>query len=159
VYVVQSYWACFGLYPSSCMWKTKNTTTFRRLDLSPSSGGWGRINLHWLWLALSNGHNWVGLSCPIHLRTETHPVSETLWDFLSSIYKTMDKVQNKPNSSVQHTQSSESFQDQKLVIKLSDAKNTSYQHTEVATYMTLFEVIIVKYNLCLVLVNEIQNHY
>jgi hypothetical protein len=20
VYVVQSYWACFGLYPSSCMW-------------------------------------------------------------------------------------------------------------------------------------------
>jgi hypothetical protein len=24
VYVVQSYWACFGLYPSSCMWKTKD---------------------------------------------------------------------------------------------------------------------------------------
>jgi hypothetical protein len=23
VYVVQIYWACFGLYPSSCMWKTK----------------------------------------------------------------------------------------------------------------------------------------
>jgi hypothetical protein len=45
VYVVQSYWACFGLYPSSCMWKTKNPTTFRRLDLSPSSGGWGRTNL------------------------------------------------------------------------------------------------------------------
>jgi hypothetical protein len=37
VYVVQSYWACFGLYPSSCMWKTKNPTTFRRLELSPSS--------------------------------------------------------------------------------------------------------------------------
>jgi hypothetical protein len=34
------------------------------------------------------------------LRTETEPVSETLWDFLSSTYKTMDKVQNKPNSSV-----------------------------------------------------------
>jgi hypothetical protein len=45
VYVVQSYWACFGLYSSSCMWKTKNTTTFRRLHLSPFSGGWGRINL------------------------------------------------------------------------------------------------------------------
>jgi hypothetical protein len=43
VYVVQSYWACFGLYPSSCIWKTKNPTTFRRLDLAPSSGGWGRI--------------------------------------------------------------------------------------------------------------------
>jgi hypothetical protein len=38
----------------------------------------------------------------INLRTETDPVSETLWDFLSSTYKTMDKVQNKPNSSVQH---------------------------------------------------------
>jgi hypothetical protein len=23
VYVVQSYWAYYGLYPSSCMWKTK----------------------------------------------------------------------------------------------------------------------------------------
>jgi hypothetical protein len=29
---LQSYWACFGLCPSSCMWKTKNPTTFRRLD-------------------------------------------------------------------------------------------------------------------------------
>jgi hypothetical protein len=59
----------------------QNTTTFRRLDLC-------------------NGPNWVGLSCPIHLRTETDPVSETLYYFLSSTYKTMDKVQNKPNSSV-----------------------------------------------------------
>jgi hypothetical protein len=30
VYVVQSYWACFGLYPSSCMWKINNPTTFRK---------------------------------------------------------------------------------------------------------------------------------
>jgi hypothetical protein len=42
--------------------------------------------------------------------TETDPVSETLWYFLSSTYKTMDKAQNKPNSSAQHTPSSESFQ-------------------------------------------------
>jgi hypothetical protein len=34
---LQSYWACFGLYPSSCMWKTKNLTTFRRLDLDWTS--------------------------------------------------------------------------------------------------------------------------
>jgi hypothetical protein len=40
-------------------------------------------------------------ACSIHLRTETDPVSKTLWYFLSSTYKTMDKVQNKPNSSVQ----------------------------------------------------------
>jgi hypothetical protein len=59
--------------------------------------------LTWLRLALSNGPNWVGFSCPIHLRTETDAVSETLWDFMSSTYKTMDKVQNKPNSSVHHT--------------------------------------------------------
>jgi hypothetical protein len=51
VYVVQRYWACFGLYPSSY----------------------------------------------IHLWTETDPVYETLWGFLSSTYKTMDKVQNEPN--------------------------------------------------------------
>jgi hypothetical protein len=66
--------------------------------------------VQWLRLALSNGPNWVGLSCPIHLRTETDPVFETLWYILSSTYKTMDKVQNKLNSSVQHTPSSESFQ-------------------------------------------------
>jgi hypothetical protein len=57
----------------------------------------------WLRLALSNGPNWVGLSYPIHLRTETDPVSETLWYFLSSTYKTMDKVQKKPNSSVEYS--------------------------------------------------------
>jgi hypothetical protein len=34
------------LDPIHCLvcWR-QNTTTFRRLDLSPSSGGWGRINL------------------------------------------------------------------------------------------------------------------
>jgi hypothetical protein len=39
----------------------------------------------WLRLALSNGPNWVGLSCPLHLRTETDPVSETLWYFIFHI--------------------------------------------------------------------------
>jgi hypothetical protein len=40
------YLASFGLCPSSGMWKfLQKTTTFRRLDLSPSSGGWGRINV------------------------------------------------------------------------------------------------------------------
>jgi hypothetical protein len=67
------------------------------------------VSMQWLRIALSNGPNWVGLSCPIHLRTETDPVSETC-GLLSHTYKTMDRVQNKPNSSVQHTPSSESFQ-------------------------------------------------
>jgi hypothetical protein len=48
----------FGLCPSSRMWK-------------------------WLRLALSDRPNWVGLPCPIHLRTETDPVSETLWSFVN----------------------------------------------------------------------------
>jgi hypothetical protein len=43
----------------------------RPTQLGPSE----RANLnHW--------SNWVGLSWPIHLRTETDPVSETLWSFV-----------------------------------------------------------------------------
>jgi hypothetical protein len=38
--------------------------------------------VQWLRLALSEGPNWIGLPCPIHLRTETNPVSETLWSFV-----------------------------------------------------------------------------
>jgi hypothetical protein len=46
VYVVQNYLASFGLCPSSGMLVVlQKTTTFRRLDLSPSSGGWGRVDL------------------------------------------------------------------------------------------------------------------
>jgi hypothetical protein len=93
-------WELFGLFWTlSIVWyiEDKNhNVTFRRLDLSP-------FLVQWLRLALSNGPNWVGLSCPIHLRTDTDPVSETLrCGFLSSIYQTMDRVQNKPHSSVQH---------------------------------------------------------
>jgi hypothetical protein len=102
VYVVQSYWACFGLYPSSCTWKTKDHNVSETGSVSVL--------------------RWMGQNKPTQLgpleraslnhwsRTETDPVSETLWNFLSSTYKTMDKVQNKPNSSVQHKPSSESFQ-------------------------------------------------
>jgi hypothetical protein len=57
VYVAQSYWACFGLYSSSCMWKTN--------DHNVSETG--------------------SVSVPIHLRTETDPVSETLWSFVFHI--------------------------------------------------------------------------
>jgi hypothetical protein len=44
VYAVQNYKVYFGIYPLSGVYKTK-ITTFRRLDLSPSSGGWGKIDL------------------------------------------------------------------------------------------------------------------
>jgi hypothetical protein len=83
-----------------------------RLKIPQRFGDWIclRPQVQWLRLAVSNGPSWVGLSCPIHLRTETDPVSKTLWYFLSSTYKTMEKVQIKPNSSVQYTPSSESFQ-------------------------------------------------
>jgi hypothetical protein len=41
---IQNYEVYFGLYPSSGIYD-KKFTTFRRLDLSPSSGGWGKVDL------------------------------------------------------------------------------------------------------------------
>jgi hypothetical protein len=86
MYVVQSYLACFGLYPSSCMWKTK----------IPHVSETGSVSVL----------RWMGQDKPTplgpfqraSLNHWTDPVSETLWYFLSSTYKTMDRVQNKPNS-------------------------------------------------------------
>jgi hypothetical protein len=31
-------------------------------------------------------NHWTGLFCPIHLRTETDPVSETLWSFVKLLH-------------------------------------------------------------------------
>jgi hypothetical protein len=45
VYVVQSYWACFGLYRSSCMWKTKKSHNVSETGSVSVPGGWGRTNL------------------------------------------------------------------------------------------------------------------
>jgi hypothetical protein len=56
--------------------------------------------VEWLRLALSDGPNWVGLFCPIHLRTETDPVSETSY-FLFSRIMDDGKVQ-KPSNSADH---------------------------------------------------------
>jgi hypothetical protein len=64
----------------------QKTTTFRRLDLSPLSGGWGRVDLL----------SWAR--------------QKELVSITNQSYQTMDRVQKKPNSSVQHTPSSESFQ-------------------------------------------------
>jgi hypothetical protein len=63
----------------------------------------------WLRPALSNGPNWVGLSCQ-STWGRRQIQSPKRCGLLSSTYKTMDRVQNKPNSRVQHTSSSESFQ-------------------------------------------------
>jgi hypothetical protein len=91
VYVVQNYLPFFWTMSIvSYVEVLQKTTTFRRLDPSPSSGGWGRVALlscarhwiQWLRLALSDEPNCVGPSCPIHLRTETDPVSEMLWSFV-----------------------------------------------------------------------------
>jgi hypothetical protein len=64
-------------------------------------GDWICLCPQWLRLALSNGPNWIGLPCPIQLRTETDPVSETLcfYCFYSFEHWTMDRVQ-KPNNHV-----------------------------------------------------------
>jgi hypothetical protein len=69
MYSTQSYWV-FGLFPPSCVLGSRNTT-FRKLDLFPSSGERGRR----------------------HLETKTDPVSETSC-FYSTKDRTMEKVQN-----------------------------------------------------------------
>jgi hypothetical protein len=76
VYVVPSYWACFGLYPSSCMWKTKkihNVSATGSVSVLRWMGQDKPTQLGPLERA--------SLSFLIHLRTETDPVSETLWYF------------------------------------------------------------------------------
>jgi hypothetical protein len=66
VYVVQNYLAFFlTLSIVSCVEVLQKTTTFRRLELSPSSGGWGRVDLL----------SWAR-------QKELVSVSETLWSFV-----------------------------------------------------------------------------
>jgi hypothetical protein len=80
VYVAQSYLACFGLYPSSCMWKTKyhNASETGSISVLMWMGQDKPTQLGPLERASLNHWTNPGLSCPIHLRTETDPVSETL---------------------------------------------------------------------------------
>jgi hypothetical protein len=70
VYNTQNYWV-FGLFPSSSILEN---TTFRKLDLFPSSGEDGPVTEF-------NSFYMAQLSrCllpRLHLRTETDPVSET----------------------------------------------------------------------------------
>jgi hypothetical protein len=54
--------------------KLRKNTTFRKLDLFPSSGDGKTYSVGSL-LALSKGPNRIGFS--LHLRAETDPVSET----------------------------------------------------------------------------------
>jgi hypothetical protein len=100
----------------------QKTTTFQRLDLSPFSGRWRRIDLlswarqkelvQWLRLALSDGPNWLSRSILPHPPEDRDRSSlrNVVVFCKTSTYQTMDRVQKKPNSSVQHTPSSESFQ-------------------------------------------------
>jgi hypothetical protein len=104
-YLVQNCKVYYGLYPSSGICKTKNHVSETG---SVSVLRWTRQD-QWLRLALSNGPNSVGLSCPIHLRTGTDPVSKTLWFFVLYIPEDGESPY-KPYSSVQHMPSSESFQ-------------------------------------------------
>jgi hypothetical protein len=51
-------------------------------------------------LALSKGPNTVGVSLPLHLRTEADPVSETSCYRVILDFRTMNKVQKLINSQV-----------------------------------------------------------
>jgi hypothetical protein len=73
--------------------KTPELYCCTRLLLVDLKGFWRWCMLYrTIWLLLDSIHrlvcgsftkdHWVGLPCPIHLRTETGPVSETLWSFV-----------------------------------------------------------------------------
>jgi hypothetical protein len=76
VYVVQSYWACFGLYPSSCMWETK--------DHNVSEAGSVSV-LRWMGQDKPTQLDPLERASLNRLRTGTDPVSETLWSFVFHI--------------------------------------------------------------------------
>jgi hypothetical protein len=89
VYAVQNFWTLSIIWYVEVLQKT---TTFRRLDLSPSSGGWGRIDL------LSWVHQKERLAPP-----EDGDRSSLRNDVVfckASTCQTMARVQKKPNSSV-----------------------------------------------------------
>jgi hypothetical protein len=120
----------FGFFwTMSIVWYVEvlqKTTTFQRLDLSPSSGGWGRVDL----LSWACQKELVSITGPINLRTETDPVSETLWSFVN--FHIPDDGQGPKEakySSVQHTPSSESFQ-----VYMSDS---CWNATEVMLFKTV----------------------
>jgi hypothetical protein len=56
-----------------------------------------RITVQWLRSALSIGRKWAGVFSPLHLRTETDPLSKTSC-FYSIEHRTMEKVRNPSNS-------------------------------------------------------------
>jgi hypothetical protein len=98
VYNTQNYWD-LGLFPLSGILEN---TTFRKLDLFPSSDEVGREDTYsvgplrkWLRSALSKGPSWVGVFSPNFTWGRKHPVSETSY---SLEYQTMEKVQNPSNS-------------------------------------------------------------
>jgi hypothetical protein len=106
MYVEQNSQKFSGLFPSSGIPKKKKTknTTFRKLDLFPSSGEGGEKTPTQLGpLERANLNHWAQLSrCllpHLHLRTETDPVSETSC-FLE--YRTMEEVQKNSVNSVLH---------------------------------------------------------
>jgi hypothetical protein len=77
VYAVQNYKVYFGLYPSSGIYKTKNHNVSETGSISV---------LRWMGQdrpTQLGPLERASLSCPIHVRTETDPVSETLCFFLS----------------------------------------------------------------------------
>jgi hypothetical protein len=72
-----------GFFRSLVFWEN---STFRKHDLSPSSGerSVDPYSIKSVRLALPNGRNWVDVSVPFHLRAETDPVPETLCSFRMS---------------------------------------------------------------------------
>jgi hypothetical protein len=100
VYNTQNYWVII-LFPSSGIVE-KRETTFRKLDLFPSSGAAGENTPTPMGpLEKPNLNHWpnrVGFFSPLYLRNKTDPVSETSC-FIVSRIPDGAKIQ-KPSSSV-----------------------------------------------------------
>jgi hypothetical protein len=83
----------------------QKSTTFRRLDLCPSSGGWGRIDLlSSFWRAQLS--RYILPHPPVD--GDRSSLRSVVAFCKTSTYETLDRVQKKPNSSVQRTPSSAS---------------------------------------------------
>jgi hypothetical protein len=73
----------------------EKTTTFRGLDLSPSSGGWGRVDL----LSCARQKELLSITGPPE-DGDRSSLRNVVVFCKTSTYQTMDRVQKKPNNSV-----------------------------------------------------------
>jgi hypothetical protein len=100
VYVVQSYWACFGLYPSSCMWKTMDRVQnkpnssvlilFAESQITPSLSHLGSFVVH---ATVSSCSHDLGIKQAVGaVKSLTEPRSHTKLFRILNLDRLMEKL-------------------------------------------------------------------